>query len=367
MKLQKILGKFVSLAIVFVFAVSAYAQNQTVIITDNTSAGENQPGWYFNRDQNNDTPFEFNTDEASIGSGSLYVKPIGTTPADKFIAENFINMRVADLSSISYDFLISGNGTSADADDFYLNIYINRSYSSPTGFYDCRYDYAPSTGSTTDFTTFTVTPNSFPLDVRSRNSATCPTSLLALIALDPNAIIRVFSINVGQTNASDAGLAGYLDNVVVTTTTGSTTYDFEPDSDGDGVDDGRDNCADMANPDQADLDNDGQGDVCDADDDNDTVDDSADNCPTTANADQTDTDGDGLGNACDNDDDGDGVADGVDNCPNTPTGTTVTASGCPIAVNKDQCKNGGWQNFRRANGSTFKNQGDCIQYVNTGK
>lgn len=31
------------------------------------------------------------------------------------------------------------------------------------------------------------------------------------------------------------------------------------------------------------------------------------------------------------------------------------------------CKNGGWQTLRRANGSTFKNQGDCIQYVNTGR
>lgn len=35
--------------------------------------------------------------------------------------------------------------------------------------------------------------------------------------------------------------------------------------------------------------------------------------------------------------------------------------------NKDACKNGGWQNYTRADGSTFKNQGDCIQYVNTGK
>jgi hypothetical protein len=33
----------------------------------------------------------------------------------------------------------------------------------------------------------------------------------------------------------------------------------------------------------------------------------------------------------------------------------------------DQCKNGGWQNYTRTNASTFKNQGDCIQYVNTGK
>jgi hypothetical protein len=34
---------------------------------------------------------------------------------------------------------------------------------------------------------------------------------------------------------------------------------------------------------------------------------------------------------------------------------------------KDACKKGGWETYTRADGSTFKNQGDCIQYVNTGK
>ena len=34
-------------------------------------------------------------------------------------------------------------------------------------------------------------------------------------------------------------------------------------------------------------------------------------------------------------------------------------------TNKDQCKNDGWKNFNTPR--TFKNQGDCIQYVNTGK
>jgi hypothetical protein len=38
-----------------------------------------------------------------------------------------------------------------------------------------------------------------------------------------------------------------------------------------------------------------------------------------------------------------------------------------VATNKDQCKNGGWQTVTRADGSSFKNQGDCIQYVNTGR
>jgi hypothetical protein len=32
-----------------------------------------------------------------------------------------------------------------------------------------------------------------------------------------------------------------------------------------------------------------------------------------------------------------------------------------------QCKNGGWTSQVRSDGSTFKNQGDCLQYVNTGK
>jgi hypothetical protein len=31
------------------------------------------------------------------------------------------------------------------------------------------------------------------------------------------------------------------------------------------------------------------------------------------------------------------------------------------------CKSGGWLSLTRADGSLFKNQGDCIQYVNTGK
>jgi hypothetical protein len=42
-----------------------------------------------------------------------------------------------------------------------------------------------------------------------------------------------------------------------------------------------------------------------------------------------------------------------------------TAAAVPSA--KDDCKNGGWQLFTRADGSSFKNQGDCIQYTNTGK
>jgi hypothetical protein len=34
---------------------------------------------------------------------------------------------------------------------------------------------------------------------------------------------------------------------------------------------------------------------------------------------------------------------------------------------KNDCKKGGWMDLERADGSSFKNQGDCIQYMNTGK
>jgi hypothetical protein len=47
----------------------------------------------------------------------------------------------------------------------------------------------------------------------------------------------------------------------------------------------------------------------------------------------------------------------------TPAPTPTPSVGPP--TNKDQCKNGGWQTFNTPR--KFKNQGDCIQFVNTGK
>jgi hypothetical protein len=93
------------------------------------------------------------------------------------------------------------------------------------------------------------------------------------------------------------------------------------DTDGDGVDDFEDNCPLVANLDQADLDGDGEGDVCDADidgdgtpnvddafpydpsedadTDGDGIGDNGDNCPEVSNPGQEDSDGDGAGDACD--------------------------------------------------------------------
>ncbi|MBT6583344.1 MAG: hypothetical protein HON77_03480, partial [Gammaproteobacteria bacterium] len=74
----------------------------------------------------------------------------------------------------------------------------------------------------------------------------------------------------------------------------------DPDTDGDGVSDALDNCADIANSDQLDTDSDGDGDACDLDDDGDGVLDVDDAFPLDA-TESVDTDGDGVGDNADPD------------------------------------------------------------------
>jgi len=80
------------------------------------------------------------------------------------------------------------------------------------------------------------------------------------------------------------------------------------DLDGDGVDDGVDNCPAVSNANQADTDGDGIGNACDncpfdrnptqANADGDAVGDICDNCPQCPNTDQADSDHDDCGDAC---------------------------------------------------------------------
>ncbi|MBI9075551.1 MAG: thrombospondin type 3 repeat-containing protein [Desulfatibacillum sp.] len=98
------------------------------------------------------------------------------------------------------------------------------------------------------------------------------------------------------------------------------------DEDGDSVDDEfLDNCPSIINPDQADADNDGIGNLCD-------------NCPDSYNPLQEDSDGDSLSDACDNcpnknnpgqeDADGDFLGDACDSCPDDPFKAEPGISGC---------------------------------------
>lgn len=106
---------------------------------------------------------------------------------------------------------------------------------------------------------------------------------------------------------------------------GVTPVPTATDSDGDGFDDGADNCPSDFNPAQTDTDADTDGDACDTDDDNDGVDDAADAFPLDINE-SVDTDSDGLGDSlADADDDNDGVLD-VDDAGTSPLdGSTACA------------------------------------------
>ncbi|WP_228852397.1 pectinesterase family protein [Aegicerativicinus sediminis] len=107
-------------------------------------------------------------------------------------------------------------------------------------------------------------------------------------------------------SGSRAGWSTVLTEPVLTDGTEITTFNFtkgndgwdpipllesEQDSDFDGVVDSEDNCVDTYNPDQADFDNDGIGDVCE-------------------------------------DSDGDGILDSEDHCPESPEGSVIDVFGC---------------------------------------
>lgn len=110
----------------------------------------------------------------------------------------------------------------------------------------------------------------------------------------------------------------------------------DEDDDNDGRNDTSDNCPVDANPDQADLDEDWIGDVCDPDADGDGI--ANDPCPLVVGDGGGDLDGDGVGDACDPDADGDDALDSVDNCVGiaNPAQSDIDGDGIGDACDPDR-------------------------------
>ena len=119
------------------------------------------------------------------------------------------------------------------------------------------------------------------------------------------------------------------------------------DTDGDGVEDGSDNCPNTPAGTRVDT----WG--CELDSDGDGVKDSRDQCPGTPRGVAVDA------NGCPNDSDGDGVSDDMDKCPGTPAGEPVDANGCELDAfcslqeRISVCPKADWQ------GDESRNPRDC--------
>lgn len=126
-------------------------------------------------------------------------------------------------------------------------------------------------------------------------------------------------IIVGSEDFLDDLEIGSNNDMLYTGTAGLSYYfGREKDSDGDGVPDSEDACADT--PLEVKVDEFG----CPLDSDGDGVPDYLDKCANTLTGVKVDAAG------CPLDTDGDGVPDYLDKCPNTPKGTEVDSKGCTI-------------------------------------
>lgn len=148
------------------------------------------------------------------------------------------------------------------------------------------------------------------------------------VGISPVMMIRAegaVNRNTSRSDTGDESLANFGLNVGVSLMLGSKPI---PDSDGDGVLNNRDRCANT--PTGARV----NGLGCPADSDGDGVANGIDRCSNTAVGAIVDATG------CTRDSDDDNIADGIDKCPDSPAGVLVDATGCPRDSDGDSIADG---------------------------
>ncbi len=168
------------------------------------------------------------------------------------------------------------------------------------------------------------------IDVRNSNTSFDTASFELDASGHPN--LSCVLVNPGDLTTAQNNITNGIwifDNADVVKTECDTFFDL----DNDGIADEDDNCPLEANADQADLDNDGQGDICDSDIDGDGVDNGMDAFPEDP-SESEDNDNDGIGDNADTDDDNDGVLDSDDLCRLEPG--PAEDNGCPTDIFFDQ-------------------------------
>lgn len=208
---------------------STYAVSSSTVVTETK-----REGWLFNPDPTTATPYEFNEDAASTGSGSLFVSPIqndepntgGTLGRyDKFIALLPTDYASQNFESVDFDFKLGAGVDTAKANQVYLNVY-TKVLGSTSSYYDCRFDQVATSGSDASFSTVSFDSTVAPTNVAkwSGSTASCPTTLSGLPS---GSTVTAVSLNLGDTSLSDQNVSAYFDNAVISSAGDSIAYDFE--------------------------------------------------------------------------------------------------------------------------------------------
>ena len=247
--------------------------------------------------------------QLTSGGLNLYTGEGGATDVD---IDGTLKLELASDTGNIYWYVLAGSLVDIDAggtaifDGFdNTNMVYLRSSSDGTSWY------------LNDHTAATTNPTVSHTNVKDSNAGTpSPPDWYTIYAFDGTNVDSSGNVNwlFVLPDADGDGIFDSVDNCPV-------VYNpYQEDADEDGVGDACDNCPATSNSDQTDTDNDGTGNACDGcpedpdkvepgdcgcgvpdiDSDSDGIPDCNDNCPDISNPDQVDIDGDGIGYACDN-------------------------------------------------------------------